>query len=75
MELLRIEQAQEFKAICTPEQMEKFEILVKEIGDFFKADNPQARNNENRPQKNNENQRSRKNENQRPRKNGNQNPQ
>ena len=38
MELLRFEQAQEFKSICTPEQLEKFEGLIKEIRDFFKQD-------------------------------------
>lgn len=36
MELLRIEQAQQLKTICTPEQQEKFEGLVKEIKDYFK---------------------------------------
>jgi Spy/CpxP family protein refolding chaperone len=41
MELLRFEQAQKFKSICTPEQLEKFEGLVKEIRDYFKPDNPQ----------------------------------
>lgn len=40
MELLRIEQSQKFKSICTPEQLEKFERLVKEIRDYFKPDNP-----------------------------------
>jgi periplasmic protein CpxP/Spy len=39
MEILRFEQAKEFKSICTPEQMEKFEKLVKEIRDYFKPDN------------------------------------
>jgi Spy/CpxP family protein refolding chaperone len=36
MELLRLEQAQNLKAICTPEQLEQFEALVKEIRDYFK---------------------------------------
>lgn len=36
MELLRIEQAQKLKTICTPEQQEKFEGLVKEIRNYFK---------------------------------------
>jgi len=44
MELLRFEQAQAFKAICTPEQLQKFEGLVKEIRDYFRQDNqPQKR--------------------------------
>lgn len=36
MELLRIEQAQQLKTICTPEQLEKMEDLVKEIKNYFK---------------------------------------
>lgn len=39
MELLRLEQAQQLKAICTPEQLEKFDHLVKEIRDYFRPDN------------------------------------
>ncbi len=39
MELLRIEQAQQLKAICTPEQLEKFTGLVLEIRDYFRPDN------------------------------------
>lgn len=38
MELLRIEQAKELKSVCTPEQLEKFEKLVREIRDYFKPD-------------------------------------
>lgn len=41
MELLRFEQAQKFKSICTSEQLEKFEGLVKEIRDYFRPDNQQ----------------------------------
>jgi hypothetical protein len=48
MEILRYQQAQEFKAICTPEQLDKFEGLVKEIRDFLKADNKPRRNNDNK---------------------------
>ncbi len=40
MELLRYEQAQKFKSICTNEQLEKFENLVKEIRDYFKPNKP-----------------------------------
>ena len=40
MELMRFEQAKEFKSICNDEQLEKFEGMVKEIRDFFKPDNP-----------------------------------
>jgi Spy/CpxP family protein refolding chaperone len=36
MELLRLEQAQTLKMICTPEQLERFNDLVKEIRDYFK---------------------------------------
>lgn len=43
MELLRYEQAKELKSICTPEQQEKFEKLVKEIRDYFRPDNQPKR--------------------------------
>ena len=36
MELYRIEQAIELKRICTPEQMSKFEGMVKLLRDYFK---------------------------------------
>lgn len=36
MEMLRFEQAKQFKAICTSQQLEKFNELVKEIRDYFK---------------------------------------
>jgi Spy/CpxP family protein refolding chaperone len=39
MELLRIDQAQQVKAVCTHEQVEKFEGLVREIRDYFRPDN------------------------------------
>jgi Spy/CpxP family protein refolding chaperone len=39
MELLRFEQAQKLKSICTPMQLEKFEGLVIEIRDYFRQDN------------------------------------
>ncbi|MBL7814994.1 MAG: Spy/CpxP family protein refolding chaperone [Saprospiraceae bacterium] len=38
MELLRFEQSKSFKAICTPEQLEKFGDLVKEIKQYFKPE-------------------------------------
>jgi len=38
MELLRFDQAQSLKLICTPKQLEKFEGLIIEIRDFFKQD-------------------------------------
>ncbi|MCX6230433.1 MAG: Spy/CpxP family protein refolding chaperone [Bacteroidetes bacterium] len=41
MELLRFEQAKVLKEICTPEQMEKFKGLVKEIRDYLKPENQQ----------------------------------
>jgi Spy/CpxP family protein refolding chaperone len=39
MEMLRFQQAQDFKSICTPEQLEKFNGLVIEIRDYFRPDN------------------------------------
>jgi hypothetical protein len=39
MELLRFEQAQKFKSICTTEQLKRFEGLVIEIRDYFRTDN------------------------------------
>lgn len=39
MELLRFKQSKELKTICTPQQQEKFENLVKEIRDYFRPDN------------------------------------
>lgn len=50
MELLRYEQAREFKSICTREQLEKFEELVVEIRDYFKPDNKPINRRENRPE-------------------------
>ena len=43
MELLRYEQAQELKAVCTPEQQERFQNLVIEIRDYFRPDNQPQR--------------------------------
>jgi Spy/CpxP family protein refolding chaperone len=49
MELLRIAQAQQLKSICNPEQLEKFEGLVREIRDYFRPDNrPQNKRKENK---------------------------
>ena len=39
MEMLRFEQAKELKAVCKPEQQEKFRDLVLEIRDYFRPDN------------------------------------
>ena len=39
MELLRIKQSEQLKAICTPEQLEKFNGLVREIRDYLRPDN------------------------------------
>lgn len=44
MELLRYEQSKGFKSICTPEQLEKFEKLVKEIRDYFKPEDLSGKN-------------------------------
>jgi len=38
MELYRIEQSKQLKEICTPEQLKKFEELVREIKDYFKPE-------------------------------------
>ncbi|MES2590110.1 MAG: periplasmic heavy metal sensor [Bacteroidota bacterium] len=38
MELLKIEQAKQLKAICNKQQLEKFEDLMKEIRDYFKPE-------------------------------------
>lgn len=38
IEILRFEQAQKVKSICTPEQVEKFERLVKEMRDYLRPD-------------------------------------
>ena len=43
MEMLRFEQGQEIKSICTPEQLKKFEGLVLEIRDYLRPDNPRKR--------------------------------
>lgn len=41
MELMRIEQAHQLRQICTPEQLDKFEILVREIRDYLKPEDNQ----------------------------------
>ena len=43
MEILRYEQAKELKAVCTPEQQERFQNLVIEIRDYFRPDNQPQR--------------------------------
>ena len=43
LEMLRFEQAKELKSICTPEQVEKFNRLVREMRDYFKPDNQPGR--------------------------------
>ena len=45
MELLRYEQAKQFKSICTPQQLKKFEGLIREIRDYFKPENKQRMDN------------------------------
>jgi hypothetical protein len=45
MEILRFQQAKDLKAICTIEQQERFENLVKEIRDYFRPDNQPKRKN------------------------------
>lgn len=44
MEMLRFEQAKQFKAICTSDQLEKFERLILEIRDYLKPDEPRKTN-------------------------------
>jgi Spy/CpxP family protein refolding chaperone len=44
MEMLRFEQSQELRSICTPEQLKKFERLVREIRDYFQpTDQPKQK--------------------------------
>jgi Spy/CpxP family protein refolding chaperone len=43
IELSKINQSKQLKAICNPQQLEKFEELVKEIRDYFRPDNPPNR--------------------------------
>lgn len=43
MELLRIEQASQLRSICTPEQLIKFETLIREIRDYLKPDDPERK--------------------------------
>jgi hypothetical protein len=38
MEMMRFEQAKELKALCSREQLEKFQGLIKEIRDYFRQD-------------------------------------
>jgi Spy/CpxP family protein refolding chaperone len=40
LEWIRYEQSKTFKGICTPEQLDKFGNLVKEIRRYFKSDEP-----------------------------------
>ena len=35
MELYRLEQAQQLKTICNPEQLKRFESMVRDIRDYF----------------------------------------
>ncbi len=50
MEMLRYEQAQEFKRICTPEQAQKFEVLVREIRDYFRPSSRKVKRGEDGPE-------------------------
>lgn len=40
MELLRIEQAEQLKQVCTPEQQQRFENYMREIRDYLKPVKP-----------------------------------
>lgn len=40
MELLRIEQADELKRVCTPSQLQRFESMMHEIRDYLKPVKP-----------------------------------
>ena len=55
MEMLRFEQALQFKTICTPEQLKKFEGLVKEIRDYFRPENKQRIKDDKKPGNNDRN--------------------
>jgi Spy/CpxP family protein refolding chaperone len=43
IELLRFNQAKELKSVCTKDQQKKFELLIKEIRDYFRPDNQPIR--------------------------------
>ncbi len=43
MEMLRFEQARALKQLCTPDQLLKFEGLLKEIRDYFRPQGPPPR--------------------------------
>jgi hypothetical protein len=43
IELLRFQQAMELKQICSQQQLEKFESLIREIRDYFKSENKNLR--------------------------------
>ncbi len=43
MEMLRFEQARELKQLCTPDQLQKFEGLLKEIREYFRPEGPPPR--------------------------------
>jgi periplasmic protein CpxP/Spy len=45
IEMLRFGQAKEFKSVCKPDQLEKFESLIREIRDYLQMDNKPRRNN------------------------------
>jgi Spy/CpxP family protein refolding chaperone len=45
MEIIRLEQANAIKAVCSKEQLEKFESLIRELRDYLKAGNMQGQAN------------------------------
>jgi Spy/CpxP family protein refolding chaperone len=45
MEMLRFEQAQQLKLVCTPEQLAKFDQLILEIRDYFRPEAPSGKPN------------------------------
>jgi Spy/CpxP family protein refolding chaperone len=51
LEMLRFEQAKQLKSICTPEQVEKFNRLVREMRDYFKPDNQPGKKQKRNPPK------------------------
>jgi periplasmic protein CpxP/Spy len=45
MEMLRFDQAKEFKSVCNPDQLEKFESLIREIRDYLRIENKPRQDN------------------------------
>jgi protein CpxP len=49
MEMLRFEQAKEFKSVCNPDQLQKFESLIREIRDYLQSNDKPKQDNRTKP--------------------------